>query len=110
MIQRVTTQRVMWSCLCGTLTRMVERRLCRYVVHSYDTESDYFVVKKISNDLQTIIAAEVDVEFDGVIMVEWTDFLETGAERCFDIESITCCFDTLLVSTRHYLLNKSINN
>jgi hypothetical protein len=80
------------------------------VSHSYDSECDYFVVKRVSVDLQTIMAAEIDVEFDGVIMFEWTDLLEKGPERCFDIESIASCFDTLLVTRRHYLLNRSINN
>jgi hypothetical protein len=40
------------------------------VDHTYDSESDYFEVKRVSNDLLSIMAAEIDVEFDGVIMVE----------------------------------------
>jgi hypothetical protein len=81
------------------------------VAHSYDSESDYYVVKRVDRDgLPSILVNEIDVEFDGLIKVEWSDLVTTGPERYYSIESIDCCYDTLLVSGRHYLLNKSINN
>jgi hypothetical protein len=80
------------------------------IIHDYDNQSDYFLVKAVKDNIQSFLAVEVEVGFDGFIKVEWTDLVPKGLERRIEIKKVDCCFDTLEVSGRYYLLNKKINN